>query len=199
MYKSASASYLHQDCKEMDVVASIRVMRNGTPLYHPLLVKVKYCMQSSTREVKEAMKEMKTLLKHIRDEKAATELEEKCKSDPFSECPPALCILVLLGVQQNEPRKRNQFDRDELDSLPEADTFRVVSVPTNDPFGISSAMGSLATGQEMSEIFVSHGFVYGEDYEDDDDETAGPSVLRGRSRSDKGTKFVRRLFTGFSK
>jgi hypothetical protein len=197
MYKSATASYLHLDCEEMDVVASIRVMREGKPFYHPLLVKVTYCMHLSEARAGESMKDLRNLLKQVRHQKA--EIQNKGSPDPFSECPPALCIMLLLGVeaQPNEPpRKPNQFESDELGSFPEADTFRVLSVPTDDPFGISSAVGLLASSQDKSKMFVSHSFGYcGEAY---NDKTSASQALRGRSQLNNAATFVEELVDEFS-
>jgi hypothetical protein len=202
MYKSATAMYLHQDCEEIDLVASIRVMRKGKSFYHPLLVKVQYCMQLSEGEIEEAMVEMKTILNDIRHENTKTGLPNKDKADLFSECPPALCLIMLLGVetQQKEPRIfKNQLISDDLGVFPEDDTFRVVAMPTDDAFGISKAVGFMAAGQEMSHVFASHGFVYVEKRANglvDDDETSA-QVLRKRSHPDKVMEFVQNMFNGF--
>jgi hypothetical protein len=195
MYNSATASYLHLDCAEIDLVASIRVMRNGEPFYHPLLVKAKYCMQLSEAKIEQTMKDMRNLFKEIRSGKSETGMEIQNKatcSDRFSECPPALCLLVLLGfeAQRDKPsQQKTQFESEDVGSFPEADTFRVVSVPKDDAFGISSAIASAFVDQEMSEIFASHGFLYGED----DESTSVSPVLRRRTKPGEGTRFVNKL------
>jgi hypothetical protein len=176
-------------------------MRDAEPFYHPLLVKAKYCMQLSEAKIEETINDMRHLLEEIRGEKSETGLKiqnSATRSVPFSKCPPALCLLVLLGVeaQRNKPSNpETQFESDDLGSFPEADTFRVVSVPKDDAFGISSAIASAFVGQEMSEIFASHGFLYGED----DDATSASQVLRRRTKPGEGTRFVNKLFRGFGK
>jgi hypothetical protein len=204
MYESATATYLHQNCTEIDLVASIRVMRDGKAFFHPLLVKVHYCMQMSNGEIEEAVVEMKTFLNDIRDvgdNDGDKESPNENKVDPFFLCPPALCLLVLLGVetQQTDSRpSKNQFNLEDLGSFPEADTFRVIPVPTDYLFGISKAVRFMNKDQEMSEVFASHGYVYGIDDDDDDDNETLSEVLRPRSQPDIVTKFVQSMFDGFN-
>jgi hypothetical protein len=190
MYKSATAAYVYPDCKAIDLVAAIRVVRDGATVYQPMLVSVKCYVQMFPKGIEKAIDKMKNLLKGIREKQKAEEREredkikEEVKSalkgtrnmknqqkenrnkeirdrheseNPVSECLPALCLLVLIGAQKEPtvPVSEDQLDSVGLGSFPDKDTYRLISVPADDKFGISDAVNGM--------MFSSHGFVYGED------------------------------------
>jgi hypothetical protein len=172
MYNSCTAIYVYPDCEAIDMVAAIRVEGNGTPFYHPMLVSVKCWMPMLPAQINNAMTNIDTLLRTVR-----------ANQDENSKCPRALCLLVLMGAVPD------MFDCADLGNFPNEDTFRTISVPTNDPFGISAALNGMTTVVETAEVFTSHGFVYAEM------DNAKPSqVLRSRSRLAEVANFVMELF-----
>ncbi len=200
MYKAATAAYVYEGCEAIDLVASVRVLRDGKPYYQPLLVSVKCFMNMAPGQIKKAITKMKSLLKSIRTKytkilgkqinfiinsrnkknredkirptKAYIELRDKQirkeKTDEFHKyyyCPPALCLLVLIGAhrQPNVPKTVDALNCEHLGTFPENDTFRMISVPGNDPFGVSQAVREMTTAYATTEIFSSHSFANGED------------------------------------
>ncbi len=186
MYNSATAIYVYPDCEAIDLVVAVRVLMNGKTSYHPMLVSVKCWMPMSQAPIDEAMNNMQALLYEIRS-----------KNANVSECPSALGLLVLLGAQHDDeantiPLKLQDFDSPELGNFPYEDAFRMISVPTDDSFGISAALHGMTTVHEMAEVFSSHAFVYGED---GDNEERPRQILRTKSVLHEVTEFVNRLFS----
>jgi hypothetical protein len=218
MYKSGTAIYVFPDCDAIDIVAAIRVMHNGEPFYHPMLVNVKCYMKVEPGQINKFINKMKKLVKEIRsDEKHEKSKKQKAgkakrrhnqeeqnldltevqdlESDReirISRCPPVLGLLIVIGAER-QPNVSVALDNDKLGEFPKKDTFRAICVPTDDAFGISGALRDTTTIHEMAEIFSSHGFVYGEDVKQVN------KVLRSGSRSKKVTNFVESLFKAFIK
>jgi hypothetical protein len=213
MYASATAIYVYPGCEAIDLVAAVRVMVNGKPYYHPMLVSVKCWMQMSKKAIGEAMDNMKKLLANIREGETQDEDtvgnrdQESGELDGFqvnsnevidqnpSECPPSLCLLLLIGAPR-PPNVTDEFNSDDLGRFPQEDTFRMISVPSVDEFGISNAVREITNVQEMTEIFASHRFVYAEDGTDDEKQK---NILRRQRPSIAVTSFVKNLFSAFAK
>jgi hypothetical protein len=183
MYQSSTAIYVYPNCKAIDMVVSVRVVVDGKTSYRPMLVSVKCWMHMSQTPIKKAMKKIRTLLWDIR-----------AQQDTASTCPPALCLLVLIGAIDEQTIIPKEFNDEKLGSFPEGDTFRMISVPTMDKFGVSSALREMTRVHETAEIFSSHGFVYAEE-----DNAQASKVLRSGNRLESVTKFVQELFSLFSK
>ena len=111
--------------------------------------------------------------------------------DATSSCPHALCLLILIGAE-DEPRDiPEEYDCDNLGSFPDEDTFRMIVLPKNDPFGISQAVCGVNSAQAMAEVYASHPFAYGEKSDDP------KGALRAKS-DDKLVEFVSDLFGALS-
>jgi hypothetical protein len=223
MYKAATAAYVYEGCEAIDLVASVRVLRDGEPYYQPLLVSVKCYMNMAPGQINEAITKMKLLLDGIRTKdmellqkeiemfinvtnkknrqrkirltkayiKRRDEKIRKEKALEFCEyyCPPALCLLVLIGAhrQPNVPKTDDGLNVEHLGTFPYNDTFRMISVPWNDPFGVSQAVREMTTAYATTEIFSSHSFANGEDLR------KPREVMRSRPRKEE-FQFVQALF-----
>lgn len=151
MYKSAVAYYVYQSCPAIDLVASIKVVSDNKSSYHPLLVSVKCWQRMTSSHISKAMTKMENLLTEIRETQKEGE-----------EMKPALCLLVTIGTEfdKNIP---TEYIEEKLDSFPDKDTYRLISITDKDQFGISTALTESCTAGIVAEIYSSHAFAYGED------------------------------------
>jgi hypothetical protein len=145
MYKSGIAMYVFPGCKGIDLVASIRVTNeNQDVAYHPLLVSVKCSKQANGKEAFDKMREFLTTT--VRKEQSGFKNN-------------ALCLLVVIG-RATKGKEVIPLDCDNLGTFPAEDTFRLIEVPEEDPFGISSNVNRATESQQMSAFYSSHPYAY---------------------------------------
>lgn len=70
----------------------------------------------------------------------------------------AVCLLVLIGCP-NAPVLHNDMSDDSLGAFPNEDVYRLVCVPDDDSFGITSSVQSLGLMSESRELYSSHPFL----------------------------------------
>ena len=128
-------------------------------LHHQLSTCISECMVRA--DVVGWMSSMKAILTDIRQGK-----------EHFHR---ALCIVLLLGCNDPPAIEEGWWDCWHLRPFPLKDAFRFVCVPSRDKFGVSAAIGSLATVSERTEIYSSHGFLL--------HENAQKSMIRTRSQN----------------
>jgi hypothetical protein len=142
MYNAAVGTYVFSNSEAIDIVSAIRVTSSdGEITYHPLLVSVK-CRRMYPLEIESSFNDVKKLLKNVR----------KKQPNHIN----ALCLLVVIG---KTPTK-NVYDVDDLGDFPHEDTYRLISVPANDPFDISKNVLQTTEAHEVAEIYASYPFLY---------------------------------------
>jgi hypothetical protein len=124
MYKSAVASYMFSDQEEIDLVCAVCLTACPIIVYLPLLVSVKCWKNNEWQDVDSWVQHLKHLLAEARKEDDSPQL-------------PSLCLFVVVGVESVEEIS-HECNVDDLGNYPNEDVFRVVVVPKNDPFDIST-------------------------------------------------------------
>jgi hypothetical protein len=140
MYKSAVASYMFSDQEEIDLVCAIRLTAGTTIAYLPLLVSVKCWKNTEWQDVDSWIQHMKYHLDEVRKEADSPQL-------------PVLCLFVVVGVESVEDIS-HECNVDDLGNFPNEDVFRVVVVPKDDPFDISTNLNRTS----RAEVYMSHCF-----------------------------------------
>jgi hypothetical protein len=140
MYKSAVASYMFSDQEEIDLVCAIRLTAGTIIAYLPLLVSVKCWKNNEWQDVDSWIQHMKYHLDEVRKKDDSPQL-------------PALCLFVVVGVESVEEMS-HECNVDDLANFPNEDVFRVVVVPKDDPFDISTNLNRTS----MTEVYISHCF-----------------------------------------
>lgn len=148
------ATYTYKNCKAIDIAASIRVVRNSQPTYHPLLISVKNWAKVTKGDVVGWLSSIMALLREMR--------QFESSSPP----PSAVCLVILLGCNNPPQMNGDNLDSESLERFPSEDVYRLVLVPKDDDFGVSEAIGQLGVASERPEIYSSHGFIASEDSPD---------------------------------
>jgi hypothetical protein len=180
MYHSAVASYTYPNCPAVDMIGSIQVEFNGLILYRPLLVSVKCWATMYPADAIEALKKLRVFLATIRENNVKI---------------PALCLLVLIGYEKPvnvQSENLSGYLNDDLGDFPNDDAYRIVNVPDDDSFGVSSSLRETTAEREIAEIYTSHPFFYGEP------SLTGGAVLRGIPKFES-LKYANELHSAFSK
>jgi hypothetical protein len=136
LYKSAVASYVFSDWACIDLICAIRLTVGPNIAYLPLLVSVKCWIER--QDVDSWIQDMKCHLDEVRREEGQPQV-------------PVLCLFVVVGVESVEEIS-HECNVDDLGNFPNEDVFRVVVVPKDDPFDISTNLNRTS----MAEVYMSH-------------------------------------------
>ena len=138
LYQSGCAFYMYGSCPAIDIAASVRV--NGT--YYPLVVSVNTRRTVTKGEATTACNAMKVAF-------------------DLAEIKYGFCILLLIGL--DDPKTDygvNLLQGSDLTSANNCIISKVIAVPTEDEFGISSFVTNTTVGGNgISEVYASHCFL----------------------------------------
>lgn len=172
IYKSCCAMYAFECCALYDAVAAIRCKDSGGCHYVPLIMSIKtregYTDGAAKKNVGTIVKDlvaigqMKALVLMVlldrdppKEEEAKEEGDSKAKKD-LPSTDRALRSAKAGPTWQTIATKSSQLP---IGDCGENIVSRIISIPENDPFGITDLVRSVTGSWEGTSIFASHAFV----------------------------------------
>jgi hypothetical protein len=138
LYKSGTAFYGYPGCDGYDLVACIRLSNAHEVMYVPLVVSISSAADVSFDQMSE-----------LQDALGSTDVTF------------GMGILLVFGAPTNLPTETSLLSKADVNVLLQKQSVvKVVSVPTNDPFGITDFLLTTSFGPVKSEVTSSHSFLY---------------------------------------
>jgi hypothetical protein len=140
MYEGGTAYYYPPGTDTMDIFASIRyVDRDGKFRFAPLILQVKSIKESIKEQIQTGLEGM-------------TKFVEDAKYDT------GLALVIRLGAETDEMTSSDRkLEGKHIDGIGREIVSKLLVIPKNDAFGVTSAFTSVtADSEEVSELISSH-------------------------------------------